>query len=394
MNVCLDNVTKGGFSLKSLDLSITPLGNASGTMSNIPEDFSLEAYDYHLPRDRIAMHPAGERDRSRLLVLDRSSGQITDTSFQELVSCLPEGSLLVKNVSRVFPARLRGVKDPSGGRVEFLLLTPLPLISPLNGGQGWKRAQVQGLLKPMRGIRSGQQVKVCEELQLTVLDRQEFGQVRVDMAWKGELLPLINSVGLMPLPPYIKREAEEQDQDRYQTVYGHAGKTGSVAAPTAGLHFTPKVMESLRKKAIHIADVTLYVGYGTFSPIRVQDIRTHQMHPEYIELGHSSAQAIHSAKQEGRAVVAVGTTTVRALESIVQQCGRIEAFQGWSDLYIRPGYVFQVIDHLITNFHLPKSSLMVMVSAFCGREELLRAYRHALESGYRFFSYGDAMLIL
>ena len=380
--------------VNSLDLSIKNNSYASENMSKIPEDFRLEAYDYALPEDRIALHPSRERDESGLLVLNRGSGQLTDSSFQNLASHLPQGALLVKNVSRVFPARLMGVKASTGGKVECLLLTPLPLIRSSSGQDGWFRASIQGLLKPLRGITTGQDIRFSDDLWLTVQERLDFGQIRAELAWKGELFRLLDELGSMPLPPYIKREVEEQDRERYQTVYAAPGKSGSVAAPTAGLHFTATVMESLQRKGIEVADVILYVGYGTFSPIRVADIREHQMHPEFIELSPTSARTIQRAKQEGRAVVGVGTTTVRALESIVRQCGKLQPFQGWSDLYIRPGYEFAVIDHLITNFHLPRSSLMVMISALCGRHKLLEAYRHALDNGYRFFSYGDAMLIL
>ncbi len=363
-------------------------------MSKIPEDFRLQAYAYDLPLERIAEHPTSQRDQSKLLVLHQESKQLQDARFQDLGAFLPEGALLVKNVSRVVPARLLGVKEATGGRAQFLLLTPLPLIEPAPLDRGWRRARVKGLVKPIRGIEPGQSIRVSDELVVTVVDRQEFGRVSADLAWKGDLAGQVEKLGVMPLPPYIKRKVEDQDQERYQTVYADQTKSGSVAAPTAGLHFTPEVMDSLAGKGIHIADVTLYVGYGTFSPIRVEDIRGHRMHPEYIELGRASAQALRRAKQEGRPVVAVGTTTVRALESIVQHCGDIQDFQGWSDLYITPGHEFKVIDHLITNFHLPRSSLMVMVSALCGREQLLEAYTHALKNGYRFFSYGDAMLIL
>jgi len=363
-------------------------------MSKIPEDFRLDGYDYELPAERIAEHPVQDRDQSKLLVLNRQSGELRDSNFRQLSSFLPKDALLVKNVSKVFPARLQGIKEDTGGKVEFLLLTPLPLVQPEPGTHGWSRACIQGLLKPARGLKPGQVVVICDRMRLTILERLDFGQIRAEMAWRGDLSGLIGRLGSMPLPPYIKRRADPEDLVRYQTVYADSDKNGSVAAPTAGLHFTPEVMGSLDEKSIRVADVTLYVGYGTFSPIRVQDIRDHRMHPEFIELDRDAAAAIRRAKQDGRSVVAVGTTTVRALESIVRQCGGIQPFQGWSDLYIMPGFEFKVIDHLITNFHLPRSSLMVMVSGLCGRKRLFEAYGHALRGGYRFFSYGDAMLIL
>jgi S-adenosylmethionine:tRNA ribosyltransferase-isomerase len=363
-------------------------------MSKIPEDYRLDGYDYELPPERVADHPVQDRDQSKLLVLNRRNGEITDSNFRRLSCYLPKDSLLVKNVSKVFPARLQGVKEGTGGKVEFLLLTPLPLVEPERGADGWNRACVQGLVKPARGLTPGQSLVIGDRMRLTIQERHEFGQVRAVISWSGDLGGLVGRLGSMPLPPYIKRQADQEDLVRYQTVYADEDKNGSVAAPTAGLHFTPEVMDALAEKSIQMADVTLYVGYGTFSPIRVQDIRDHRMHPEYIELGGGAAAAIRRAKQEGRPVVAVGTTTVRALESIARQRGSIQAFQGWSDLYILPGFEFRVIDHLITNFHLPRSSLMVMVSALCGREKLLEAYAHALAGEYRFFSYGDAMLIL
>lgn len=363
-------------------------------MHEIPEDFRLSSYTFELPEERIAQAPSPRRDASRLLVLDRASGAMQIDTFASIVARIPDGALLVANNSKVLPARVFGRK-PSGGRVEFLLLTPLPLLleAAREGGSGFE-AEAEGLLRASKGPRPGERITFDEDFRLTVLERGEFGRARVRLAWRGDLAALFLRLGHYPLPPYIRRPDTPDDALRYQTVYADQTKLGSVAAPTAGLHFTPGVRQALAARGVGWAEVTLYVGYGTFSPVRCPDIREHVMHREYVEVSRETAQAVARARSEGRPVVAVGTTSVRALEGARKALGALGPYTGWTDIYITPGHAFTTVDHLLTNFHLPESSLLIMVSALAGRAPILRAYRHALDNGLRFFSYGDAMLIL
>lgn len=362
-------------------------------MDCLPRDFDLDAYQFDLPSEQIAQYPQPERDGSRLLILDRACGEKRHAAFPDLLAALPEGALLVANTSRVLPARLKGQKSDTGGKVEFLLLTPLPLIEPRWLPDGRQEAYVTSLIRSSKPLGVGQKATFPGGIELTVIHREDFGRVRARLCWSGGLAELFQTYGHMPLPPYITREDGAQDHGRYQTVYADTTKTGSVAAPTAGLHFTEEMLQALRDKGIQWAEVTLYVGYGTFSPIRCRDIREHHMHPEYIEIDQKNARRIAQAQADGRAVVAVGTTAVRTLESVAQSCGSIQPFAGWTDLFIYPGFSFRVVDHLLTNFHLPGSSLILMVAALTGRSLLLETYREAVASGYRFFSYGDAMFI-
>lgn len=354
-------------------------------------DFQLKSYDYELPEERIAQQPADKRDQSRLLVLDRDTGKRTIASFHDLKQFLPEGALLVANNSRVIPARIFGSK-PTGGKVEFLLLTPLPLIEE-HEEDGWKTARVEGLLRASKTPKPGTRITFSDEFSLTAEEQGHFGRWAVDLKWRGELEELFTSMGHLPLPPYIKRPDTPEDAERYQTVYSNTDKIGSVAAPTAGLHFTPELRAELADAGFEWAEVTLYVGYGTFSPVRCEDIRRHQMHHEYIEVSAETAAAIRRAKAEGRPVVAVGTTSARTLEGMYRELAEVGEFSGETDIFIMPGYRFRVVDCLLTNFHLPESSLIIMVSALAGRKTILDAYGFALENGFRFFSYGDAMLI-
>ncbi|WP_419786208.1 tRNA preQ1(34) S-adenosylmethionine ribosyltransferase-isomerase QueA [Pseudodesulfovibrio sp.] len=361
----------------------------------IPEDFLLKSYDYELPEDRIAQKPADKRDGSRLLVVDRATGELTPTHFTELADYLPENALLIANNSRVIPARVFGMK-PTGGRVEFLLLTPLPLLTPTPApelGEGWFTAGAEGLLRASKSPKQGGRVTISDDFYLTAEEAGPFGRWRVRLAWRGDLTGLFQNMGHLPLPPYIKRPDSAADRERYQTTYSNATKTGSVAAPTAGLHFTPELRAGLRDKGFEWGEVTLYVGYGTFSPVREPDIRNHKMHAEYIEVSRETADAVNRAKKEGRPVVAVGTTSARTLEGMYQACGKVMEFAGETDIFIKPGYTFNVVDAMLTNFHLPESSLIIMIAALAGRGKILSAYRFALENGFRFFSYGDAMLI-
>jgi S-adenosylmethionine:tRNA ribosyltransferase-isomerase len=358
------------------------------------QDNALASYAYELPDEAIAQHPSRRREDSRLLVLDRGSENVREGKFAELPSFLPPNALLVANNSRVLPARLVGRKS-TGGAVEFLLLSPLPLLEAEASEEGEDRSVVaEGLLRATGKMRPGDRFSLGDGIEGLLLDREGFGRVRLKLTWQGGLADHFLRQGKMPLPPYIRREPGAGDEERYQTVYADPERLGSVAAPTAGLHFSHGLKEGLIRTGHAWTEVTLYVGYGTFSPIRAEDIREHRMHREYVQVSIEAAEAVALAKAGGRPVVAVGTTTVRVLESVWAARGGIEPFEGWTDLYIRPGFRFNVVDHLITNFHLPKSSLLVMVSAFAGRERILRAYEQAKSRGFLFFSYGDAMLIL
>ncbi|NCD24481.1 MAG: tRNA preQ1(34) S-adenosylmethionine ribosyltransferase-isomerase QueA [Deltaproteobacteria bacterium] len=360
-------------------------------MTAIPPEFDLQSYDFDLPEALIAQDPAEERGTSRLLVLDRTTGEIREAMFPDFADLLPEGAVLVVNNTKVLPARLIGRK-PSGGRVEFLLLTPLALITPESGPNGAFEAEAEGLLKASKGPRPGETLHF-PGIDMVVLEKGEFGRARVRLTWRGDLAAHFLDQGHIPLPPYIRREDKTEDRSRYQTVYSREDKLGSVAAPTAGLHFTPDILTRLESRGITRAEVTLYVGYGTFSPVRTEDIRDHAMHAEYAEVSPETAALLAQAKTEGRPIVAVGTTTTRAVESMATRLGTIGAFTGWTDIFIHPGYRFKVVDQLVTNFHLPRSSLIIMVATLAGRRRILDAYSHAVRRGFRFFSYGDAMFI-
>ncbi|MHC1699920.1 MAG: tRNA preQ1(34) S-adenosylmethionine ribosyltransferase-isomerase QueA [Humidesulfovibrio sp.] len=367
---------------------------------SIPPEFSLDSYVYELPPERIARRPADARDASRLLVLDRGAEPLrTDLRFADLPEVLarrfPQGALLVANNSRVFPARVFG-RRRSGGRVELLLLTPLPLldVSPCGGAGGWLCAEAEGLVRTAKRMKEGETAEFDAAFRVALLSRGEYGRCRLRLEWQGDLSLILNEIGHMPLPPYLEREDDAGDRERYQTTYADEAKAGSVAAPTAGLHFTPAVRRELSARGFGWAEVTLYVGYGTFSPVRAGDIREHVMHAEHVEVPEATAAAVREAKRAGRPVVAVGTTSARSLEGMHRACGDVRAFAGDTDIYITPGYEFRVVDALVTNFHLPESSLLIMVSALAGRARIMQAYAAALARQYRFFSYGDAMLIV
>ncbi len=365
-----------------------------------PEDFCdsglfrLDDYDYDLPESLIAQHPPQNRDGSRLLILGRGNGSISVGVFDDIIGRLPRHSLIVANNSRVIPGRLRTVGE-HGGNMEMLLLTPLSLlrgVQRIEGGKSLVTCDV--LLRPAKKAKVGK-VFQFNEILVKVLEKNEFGQTRVELSWPTErsLEQIFQTTGEIPLPPYIRRPSDQGDLERYQTIYADEKEGGSIAAPTAGLHFTTSLHDKLIQAGHEWAEVTLYVGYGTFSPIRCADIRDHKMHGEYVKLSGDTAEAVSRAKREGRPVIAVGTTSMRTLEGVAAIRGGVEAFDGWLDTYIYPGFTFQVVDGMITNFHLPKSSLLVLVSAFAGREQILAAYRRAVAEGFRFFSYGDAMLI-
>lgn len=358
---------------------------------DIAADFRLQSYNFDLPEDQIAQEPADRRDGSRLLVLDRKNDSLTPVQFTDLMDHLPENALLVVNNSRVIPARIFGMK-PTGGKVEFLLLTPLPLIEPKER-EGWNAAMAEGLMRASKTPKAGTVIQFSDDFRLVTKEAGHFGRWQVELQWRGDLKDHFQTMGHLPLPPYIKRPDSDEDRERYQTTYADESKTGSVAAPTAGLHFTPQLRQMMSDRGVEWAEVTLYVGYGTFSPVRCEDIRRHQMHAEYIEIPVETAEAVRKAKAEGRPVIAVGTTSARSLEGMFRECGEIMPFAGETDIFIYPGYRFNVIDGILTNFHLPESSLIIMISALAGRSTILSAYKYALENEFRFFSYGDAMLI-
>ena len=359
---------------------------------NLPPDFQRQSYVFELPQERIAQFPAKERQASRLLVIDRAKKTLTHTSFSAIANYLPKNAILVANNSKVVPARLCGTRE-TGGKFEFLLLTPLPLLekSPIDQA-GFAHCVCLGLVRQGGRVVPGQELKISEDLKITILELGSFGKHRCKLSFRGDLETLFTRFGKVPLPPYIKREPDTVDLTRYQTVY--AKEPGSVAAPTAGLHFTKELQASLVALGFTWLELTLFVGYGTFSPVRSNDIREHTMHSEYIEISADVAQTITLAKAQGRPIIAIGTTSVRALEGAYKACGRLEAFAGWTDIFLYPGKKVQVIDGLVTNFHLPGSSLILLVASLVGRQRLLEIYQEAIAKQYNFFSYGDAMLIL
>ena len=320
--------------------------------------------------------------------------ELTHARFADVAQYLPKDALLIVNNSRVLQARLLGMR-PSGGKVEFLLLSPLPLVvaAATSEKNGWFAAEAQGLVRSGGRVQEGETFTFGAGISVTVLESGPFGQRRVRLQWQGDLAEAFAATGHIPLPPYIKRPDDDEDQSRYQTIFARREKTGSVAAPTAGLHFTEAHRAALAEAGFSWGEITLYVGYGTFSPVRSDDIRRHRMHREYMEIPEATATAIATAKAEGRPVLAVGTTTARALEGVSELCGAVQPFTGWTDIFLYPTRPFRVVDALLTNFHLPESSLLMMAAAFAGRERVLDAYAEAVHREYRFFSYGDAMLI-
>ncbi len=347
-------------------------------MVAVPEKFRLSTYDYELPRELIAQQPAHPRDSSRLLVLD-ADGNITEAIFRDLPKFLKPGDLLVLNDTKVYPVRLFGRK-PTGGRVELLLIE--------NEGEGLWRA----LVRPGRRTRAGTEVRISEDLWARIVSVEDDGSRLVKFSLSGKRFwDELERVGHTPLPPYIDRPDTEADRHRYQTVY--ASSPWSVAAPTAGLHFTEELLKTLRKCGVRLARITLNVGWGTFKPIEVEDIREHRMHREYFSIPAEAAEQINSVRAAGGRVIAVGTTTTRALETAARKGLPVKPQSGWTELYIYPSFEFKVVDGMITNFHLPKSSLIVMVSAFAGIENIKRAYAYAISRRFRFYSYGDAMLL-
>ncbi|MFO7709080.1 MAG: tRNA preQ1(34) S-adenosylmethionine ribosyltransferase-isomerase QueA [Desulfobacterales bacterium] len=345
--------------------------------------YCLSDYDYELPAELIAQAPADRRDRARLLHVERRTGALSHHRFDQLGRWLTAGDVLVVNDTAVVPARLVGRKA-TGGKVEVFILD-------YSGGarQGGTFC-CDCLVKASKPVKTGAVIHFGEAWSGRV-SQSEGGVCRVEFSGGEDIDLLLDRQGHVPLPPYIRRLDRPEDRQAYQTVY--AAVRGAVAAPTAGLHFTPRLLEEIRARGVAVAPITLHVGFGTFAPVRAADIRAHRMHPERFTISASAAEAVNAARAAGRRVVAVGTTAVRTLEFAAGSGGRIRPGGGWCDLFIYPGYRFQAVDAMITNFHLPKSTLLMLVAAFAGREAVLNAYRAAVASGYRFYSYGDAMLI-
>ncbi|MEJ7488778.1 tRNA preQ1(34) S-adenosylmethionine ribosyltransferase-isomerase QueA [Staphylococcus pettenkoferi] len=340
---------------------------------------NIEEFDYDLPESLIAQTPLKHRDQSRLLVMGRESGKTTHQHFADVIDYFKEGDTLVLNDTRVMPARLFGIKEETGAKVEMLMLTHLE-------DNDW-----EVLLKPAKRIKVGQRLsfgggKIVAEC----IEELDQGGRIMRLHYESILQERLDELGEMPLPPYIKERLD--DPDRYQTVY--AKESGSAAAPTAGLHFTDELLEVIRAKGIRIVFITLHVGLGTFRPVSVDNIDDHEMHSEYYQISEDTAQLLNKTRREGGRIISVGTTTTRTLETVRSQHDQFVAASGWTDIFIYPGYEFKAIDGLITNFHLPKSTLVMLVSAFSTRENVLNAYREAVERQYRFFSFGDAMLII
>lgn len=336
----------------------------------------LSDFDYDLPEERIAQFPCEPRDHSRLLKVNIDTGELTHAHFYDLLDDVEAGDLLVFNNTRVIPARLIGAK-PTGGKVEVFLLTRLD-------GDRW-----EVLVKPGKKARIGQEILFGDELSCVVEENTDFGGRIVRFRYQGIFEEVLDRLGETPLPPYIKEKLA--DKERYQTVY--AKENGSAAAPTAGLHFTKEMLAKLEAKGVRLAFVTLHVGLGTFRPVNVENVLEHVMHKEYYSVSAEAAEAIRQTKEAGGRVIAVGTTVVRTLESAAEEDGTILPKTGWTEIFIYPGYHFKVVDALVTNFHLPKSTLLMLVSALADREMMLEAYRVAVKEKYRFFSFGDAMFL-
>ena len=353
-----------------------------------PDDFLLSSYHYHLPPQQIAQYPADKRDQARLLVLNAASGERRHGHFADIIDLIDKNDVLVINDTKVFPARLFGHKD-SGGKAEVFLLE-----FPRQTASG--AAMATALVKSSKRPKAGGAIVIGDGLRCLVTEDLGDGKMRLQLLFPPveHLASLLERLGKIPLPPYISRDEREQnrggDRERYQTVY--AEKPGAVAAPTAGLHFTPELLAALAAKGTAIARLTLHVGYGTFAPVRSGNILSHAIHAEYIEVSEDCVAAVAAAKSKGGKVWAVGTTVTRALEYAARS-GELRPTSGWCDLYIYPGFQFRAVDNLITNFHLPETSLMFLVAALCGRQRLLASYEAAIDAGYRFYSYGDAMAV-
>jgi len=338
----------------------------------------VKDFYFDLPKELIAQHPLEKRDESRLMVLNKKSGEVEHKVFKDIIEYLNPGDCLVLNDTRVMPARLYGAKEGSGGKMEFLLLNR-------HEDDIWET-----LVKPgKRGKVGAKFVFGNGELKAEVVEVLDNGNRKVKFYYDGIFEEVLDRLGEMPLPPYIEEKLE--DRERYQTVYSK--EVGSAAAPTAGLHFTDELLQAIKKKGINIAFVTLHVGLGTFRPVKAEDIQDHEMHSEYYILDKENAEIINNAKRSGKRVIAVGTTSNRTLESIANEEGQVKEQSGYTSIFIYPGYKFKIVDAIITNFHLPESTLIMLISAFSTREIVMNAYKIAVENKYRFFSFGDAMFI-
>ncbi|MBY3621796.1 tRNA preQ1(34) S-adenosylmethionine ribosyltransferase-isomerase QueA [Acinetobacter sp. CUI P1] len=340
---------------------------------------NVDAYDFHLPEELIAQTPLSDRSSSRLLLVNKEDGELAHRHFTDIINYFRPGDTLVLNDTRVIPARLFGVKEDTGAKAEVLLLKNL-------GEDRW-----EALVKPGKKLKTGAVVIFSDELRAVIEDEADMGGRTLRFIYQGIFQEILDRLGTMPLPPYIKETLD--DRERYQTVY--AKHEGSAAAPTAGLHFTKELLEQIEAKGVNIAYITLHVGLGTFRPMSVEKVEEHVMHSEFFVMSQETADTINATKEQGGRIIAVGTTSCRTLETVGRQCegGPLVECSGWTDIFIYPGYKFSVVNALITNFHLPKSTLVMLVSALAGREHILAAYEEAIEQKYRFFSFGDAMFI-
>ncbi|AIQ20042.1 S-adenosylmethionine tRNA ribosyltransferase [Paenibacillus sp. FSL H7-0357] len=340
---------------------------------------NVDDYDFHLPEELIAQTPLSDRSASRLLLVNKENGELAHRHFTDILEQFQPGDTLVLNDTRVIPARLFGIKEDTGAKAEVLLLKNL-------GEDRW-----EALVKPGKKLKTGAVIIFSDELRAVIEDEADMGGRTLRFMYEGIFQEILDRLGTMPLPPYIKETLD--DRERYQTVY--ARHEGSAAAPTAGLHFTKELLERIAAKGVNIAYITLHVGLGTFRPMSVEKVEEHVMHAEYFELSRQTAELLNDARARGGRIIAVGTTSCRTLETVGNkfQGGQIEECSGWTDIFIYPGYAFTVVNALITNFHLPKSTLVMLVSALAGREQILAAYEEAIAHQYRFFSFGDAMFI-
>ncbi|WP_223702881.1 tRNA preQ1(34) S-adenosylmethionine ribosyltransferase-isomerase QueA [Sutcliffiella deserti] len=340
----------------------------------------IELFDFHLPEELIAQTPLEQREASRLMVLNKETGAISnEESFRSILEYVKEGDCLVLNDTRVLPARLFGVKAETGGKIEVLLLKQVE-------GDTWET-----LIKPAKRVKAGTVLSFGDgRLTAKCVGEGDHGGRQLEFFYEGIFLEVLESLGQMPLPPYIKEQLE--DQGRYQTVF--ARETGSAAAPTAGLHFTEELLNELQNRGVHTAFITLHVGLGTFRPVSVETIEEHDMHAEFYQVTEGTARLLNEVRAQGGRIITVGTTSTRTLETIARDYGEFKEASGWTDIFIYPGHTFKAIDGMITNFHLPKSTLIMLISALAGREHVMKAYEEAVKERYRFFSFGDAMLIL
>ena len=350
-------------------------------------ELPTSAFDYDLPPDRIAQHPAERRDGSRLLVVERSTGALRHGAFPDLLELIAPGDALVLNETRVFPARLRGRK-PTGAAAEILLLHPAVGPEQQTGdGTLWT-----ALVRPGGKLKPGRTVDIADDLRIEIVDSLPSGERVIRLLSPLPVEQAIERHGEMPLPPYIHRSGEPADRERYQTVY--ARERGSVAAPTAGLHFTPELLAAVERKGVRLVRLTLHVGVGTFRPVEVENPALHPMHREWYRLSADAAERLNRTRAAGGAIWTVGTTSARTLETAASEDGKFHPAEGWTDIFIRPPYRFRGVDRLITNFHLPRSTLLMLVAAFGGYEPIMAAYREAVAADYRFYSYGDAMAVV